>query len=222
MYIPPRVRTPTVVLALGVSLAAGRTAAAAGEHEWQAALRLGAGTVSVDGRKPWGLAAGIDVEYGLTDAWALRLSFEGSTHDVSKANDMDTRPEGTIRTDAALMGLTYTFDVLRLVPYAEVQAGFAQVRGAVVTPQSLLAMQLGVGADYFVTRRVTGRDQLPLPVRAGRPAVRSAEPGDEPVLVHRDRARFVSLLNAAAAAAPPRFFWACARNTSRTGVPSKP
>ena len=143
------------MLALGVSLAAGRTAAAAGEHEWQAALRLGAGTVSVDGRKPWGLAAGVDLEYGLTDAWALRLSFEGSTHDVSKSNDMDTRPEGAIRTDAALIGLTYTFDVLRLVPYAEVQAGLAQVRGAVVAPQSLLAMELGVGADYFVTRRVT-------------------------------------------------------------------
>ena len=49
---------------------------------------------------------------------------------------MDTRPAGAIRTDAALIGLTYTFDILRLVPYADVQAGFAQVRGAVVAPQS--------------------------------------------------------------------------------------
>ena len=40
--------------------------------------------------------------------------------------------------------------------------------------------------------------------------------------IHRDRARFVSLLNAATAAEPPRFFWAWARNTRRTGVPSKP
>jgi hypothetical protein len=149
------VRLAAIVLALAASLAAGRTAVAAGEHEWQAALRLGAGTVSVDGRKPWGFAGGVDLEYGLTDAWALRLSFEGSTHDVSKSNDMDMRPAGAIRTDAALIGVTYTFDVLRLVPYADVQAGFAQVRGAVVAPQSLLAMELGVGADYFVTRRVT-------------------------------------------------------------------
>jgi hypothetical protein len=54
-----------------------------------------------------------------------------------------------------LLGLTYTFDVLRLVPYADLQVGLAQVRGAVMTPQSLLAMELGVGADYFVTRRIT-------------------------------------------------------------------
>ena len=155
LYSPAGVRTAAVLLALALSLAGARTAAAAGEHEWQVALRLGAGTVSIDGRKPWGIAGGIDLEYGLTDSWALRLSFEGSTHDVSKSNDMDTRPEGAVRTDAALLGLTYTFDVLRLVPYANLQAGFAQVRGAVVTPQSLLAMELGVGADYFVSRRVT-------------------------------------------------------------------
>jgi hypothetical protein len=39
------------------------------------------------------------------------------------------------------------------VPYAALQAGLIQLRGAVTTPQSLLAMQLGLGADYFVTRR---------------------------------------------------------------------
>ncbi|HEY7370986.1 MAG TPA: outer membrane beta-barrel protein [Polyangia bacterium] len=148
-------RTAIVLLALVVSLAAGRAARAAGEHEWQVALRAGAGTVSVDGRKPWGLAGGLDVEYGFTDAWAVRLSFEGSTHDVSKSNTMDTRPAGTIHTDAALLGLTYTFDVLRLVPYANLQAGMAQVSGAVMTPQTLFAMELGVGADYFVNRHLT-------------------------------------------------------------------
>ena len=149
------VRTAAVVSALAVSLAVGGTAAAAGENEWQVGLRLGAGTVSVDDRKPWGLAGGVDIQYGLTDGWGLRLSLEGSTHDVTKTNEMDPRPEGTIRTDAALIGLTYTFDVLRLVPYADLQVGLAQVRGAVTTPQSLLAMELGVGADYFVSRRVT-------------------------------------------------------------------
>jgi hypothetical protein len=155
LYIPAGVRTAAVVLALAACLGVVRTAAAAGEHEWQLALRLGAATVSVDDRKPWGLAAGIDVDYGLTDSWAVRLSFQGSTHNVSKSSDMDMRPEGAIRADAVLLGLTYTFDVLRLVPYADVQAGIAQLRGAVTTPQSLLAMEVGVGADYFISRRVT-------------------------------------------------------------------
>ena len=154
MYIAG-VRTAAVVSALAVGLALGRTAAAAGENEWQVALRLGAGTVSVDDRKPWGLAGGVDIQYGLSEGWGLRLSLEGSTHNVTKTNEMDLRPEGAIRTDAALIGLTYTFDVLRLVPYADLQVGIAQLRGAVTTPQSLLAMELGVGADYFVTRRVT-------------------------------------------------------------------
>jgi len=143
----------TVLLALAASLALARAAAAAGEREWQVALRLGAGTVSVDNRKPWGFAGALDIEYGLTDAWALRASFEATTHDVSKEGDTDMRPEGTIRTSAALIGVTYTVDVLRLVPYGNLQAGVINLGGAVTTPQTLLAMQLGVGADYFVSRR---------------------------------------------------------------------
>jgi len=148
-------RTATVLLALAAFLLAARVAAAAGEREFQVALRAGAGTVNIDGRKPWGLAADLDVDYGLTDAWALRASVQVSTHDVSKSSMMDTRPAGTIHTDAALIGMTYTFDVLRLVPYANLQAGLAQVTGAVVTPQALFAMQLGVGADYLVDRHLT-------------------------------------------------------------------
>jgi len=155
MYSPARVRTAILVLALTVPLLSARRAGAAGEREWQVALRAGAGTVSIDGRKPWGLAAGLDLQYGLTDAWGLRASFEGSTHNVSKSSDMDMRPAGTIHTDAALIGLMYTFDVLRLVPYADLQAGVAQVSGAVVAPQTLLAMELGIGADYFVSRKLT-------------------------------------------------------------------
>jgi len=148
------VRTATVLCALAVSVLLGRVAAAAGEREWQLSLRAGAGTVSVDGRKPWGIAGGLDVEYGLTDAWAIRASLEASRHSVDKSGPMDMRPAGTLHTDAAMIGLTYTFDVLRLVPYAELQIGMIQLGGAVVMPQTLLAMELGLGADYFVTRRV--------------------------------------------------------------------
>jgi hypothetical protein len=66
---------------------------------------------------------------------------------------MDMRPEGSIRTSAALVGVTYTIDVLRLVPYGNLQVGMINLGGAVTTPQTLLAMQLGIGADYFVARR---------------------------------------------------------------------
>jgi hypothetical protein len=155
LYSPAGVRTATVVLAFAVSMSLGRAAAAAGEHEWQVGLRAGAGTVNIDNRKPWGYAGGLDVDYGLTDAWGLRATLQASAHSVSKEGDMDMRPEGTVRTNAALVGVVYTFDVLRLVPYADLQLGLIQLTGAVVTPQSLLAMQLGIGADYFATRHVT-------------------------------------------------------------------
>jgi hypothetical protein len=149
------VRTASVVLAFAVSMWLARSAAAAGEHEWQVGLRAGAGTVSIDDRKPWGYAGGLDVDYGLTDSWGLRATLQASAHAVSKDSDMDMRPEGTVRTNAALVGIVYTFDVLRLVPYADLQVGLIQLAGAVTAPQSLLAMQLGVGADYFATRHVT-------------------------------------------------------------------
>jgi len=154
LYIAAGVRTATVLLALAVPMLLGRAAAAAGEKEWQVSLRAGAATVSVDGRKPWGVAGGLDLEFGLTDSWAIRASIAASRHSVDKTDEMDMRPAGTIYTDAALIGVTYTFDVLRLVPYADLQAGLIQLGGAVTTPQSLLAMELGVGADYFLTRRV--------------------------------------------------------------------
>jgi opacity protein-like surface antigen len=115
-------------------------------------LRGRHGTVSVDDRKPWGIAAGVDIEYGLTDAWALRASFEGSTRRHEKqrhghaagGNDLDER--GAARHDLHVRRAS-------LVPYAELQAGIVQLRGAVTTPQTLLGMELGVGADYFVSRR---------------------------------------------------------------------
>jgi len=149
------VRIGAVLFAFAVSMSLGRAAAAAGENEWQAALRLGAGTVNVDGRKPWGIAGGLDVDYGITDAWGVRASVDASSHSVSKVDDMDMRPAGSVQTRAALIGLTYTFDVLRLVPHANLQAGLIQLAGAVMTPQSLFAMRLGIGADYFVTRHFT-------------------------------------------------------------------
>jgi hypothetical protein len=135
-----------------LALAAG-PARAAGEKEWQTSLRFGAATVNADGRKPWGFAGALDVEYGLTDAWALRASVVTSIHPVGANSAMDMRPTGNVRTNAALAGLTYTIDVLRLVPYADLQTGAVEFAGAVTNPTVHWAAGLGVGADYFWTRR---------------------------------------------------------------------
>jgi len=133
----------------------GQTAYGAGEKEWQIAGRTGAATVTTDGRTDWGFAAAVDVEYGLSDSWGLRGSIATSLHSVSKDNANDMRPEGRIETAAALAGLTYTIDILRLVPYADLQLGALQLGGAVVTPRIVFVTALGIGADYYVTRRFT-------------------------------------------------------------------
>ena len=92
-----------------------------------------------------------------------------------------------------------------------------------MTPQTLFAMQLGVGADYLVTRHCAAglsvqylfapADLLSDPLNLGtNPFAFTATARASYLFSDRDRA----------AALPPRFFWAWARNTSRMGVPSKP
>jgi hypothetical protein len=132
-------------------LALPAAARAAGEKEWQLGGRTGVGTVSVDGRTTWGFVAAIDVDYGLSDSWALRGTLASSLISVDKENDADARPVGKLVSSAALAGLTYTIDILRLVPYANLQLGLAHVDGAVVSPGFAFVSVLGVGADYYVT-----------------------------------------------------------------------
>jgi len=145
-------RTLGAVLSLAALAAAGEASAAAGEDEWQASLRLGAGTINVDGRSPFGAVVGGDVEYGFTDAWAVHLSATVGFHPV----DADTKamlPGGTLRTTTALLGVTYTFDVLRLVPYIETGIGILNLSGAVMRPGTAFSAELGLGADYLLTKR---------------------------------------------------------------------
>jgi hypothetical protein len=146
-------------LAVSVALAVGlpgRRARAAGENEWQLAVQTGAATVTVDQRTTWGFAAGLGVDYGLTDSWALRGTIATSFHSVDAAGPMDSRPAGRIETTSALAGVTYTIDILRLVPYADLQVGAFKVAGAVQDPRITFVSALGIGADYFITRKWLG------------------------------------------------------------------
>ena len=146
-----------MLLAMAIWSLGARAARAAGAKEWQLGGRLGAQTVNVDGRKPWGPTLAVDLAYGLTDAWALHATLDVSSHSVSPADPQDPRPVGNVNRQAALVGITYTIDVLRLVPYGDLDIGVVHIGGAVTAPQTLLAMQLGVGADWFVNRRwITG------------------------------------------------------------------
>jgi hypothetical protein len=125
--------------------------AAAGEDEWQLSARLGLASVDVDGRSPLGELVGADLEYGITDAWALRLTVGSGFHSVD-AVPKSALPGGTVRTNMALAGVTYAVDVLRLVPYIETGIGVISFGGAVQTPGTTLDAELGIGVDYLVTR----------------------------------------------------------------------
>jgi outer membrane protein with beta-barrel domain len=149
---PPRLLCGLAAL-LGVAL--GGRAHAAGEGEWQLAGRTGAGTIGADGRTSWGFVGAADLDYGLTDSWALRATLFSSLHSMDAESPTDMRPTGRLLALGGLGGLTYTIDILRLVPYADLQLGFVHVGGAIASPGFAFITALGIGADYYVTRQWT-------------------------------------------------------------------
>ena len=153
MYSRRGVRCAAAVVALCLGLGAAATARAAEKDELAVSLRAGIGTVSADGRHPWGNALGLDAEYGIADGWALRASLEAQLIPVS-STPPSRLPGGLLHTDAALLGVTYTIDILRLVPYVDLQLGVAQIGGAVTEPITMFAAELGVGGDYFINRHL--------------------------------------------------------------------
>jgi outer membrane protein W len=135
------VKLSTVAVA-AAALLVGAAARAAGDAEWQVSARLGAASVSVENKSPWELTGAVDLEYGLTDAIAGRVSLGTGV------------PGRRVVATTALVGATYTFDVLRLVPYGELSLGLVHFGGvAVQRPHTTLATELGVGADYLITPR---------------------------------------------------------------------
>ncbi|HVR63515.1 MAG TPA: hypothetical protein VMU50_16555 [Polyangia bacterium] len=146
-------RTLTAIPLVAVAaLLAPRPARAVGAEEWQLSARLGVGDLHIDGRSPIGYAGALELEYGLSDAWAARLMAAESAHSVD-ANMMARLPGGWARVTSLLGGMTYTFDVLRMVPYVQLGVGFVRFEGAVKTPSAKMAGELGVGTDYWLTPR---------------------------------------------------------------------
>jgi hypothetical protein len=133
-----------------LSLCAGaRAARATGDEEWQLSARLGAANKNGSPLASWGPAFALDLEYGFDDAWAGRVSVGSLAHPVPAVKDVT--PGGTLRATTALVGATYTFDVLRLVPYAAGGLGVVYWSGGGEPGHAAFAAELGVGADYLLT-----------------------------------------------------------------------
>lgn len=140
-------------VAFAICLLAGGRARAAGAEELEVAGRVGIGVANQGGQHPWGPAGGVDVAYGINDAWALSGTIQGSTASVS-ANKSAGIAAGSERSAAALVGITYTVDILRLVPYVTVQFGVAELVGPLAPSETMFASALALGGDYFVTAQL--------------------------------------------------------------------
>lgn len=126
-----------------------RVAPAADAEQWQVSAQVAYASVLADGRRPPGGLVGVDLQYGLTDAWAARLSLASSAHPVTADAG---RPGGAVGATSVSLGLTYAVDVLRFVPVIELGIGLLDLRGAINSPRRDVGLQLGIGGDYLLTR----------------------------------------------------------------------
>jgi hypothetical protein len=126
--------------------------------EKQTHLGVGGGLsmLSVDGKATMsvGAGAGVDLRYGLTDAFNLHVEAGHSVVALDQGQDTPTTPltrPATVST--AAVGAAYTLDIIRIVPYAGVFAG-AAILGGGTLPSALVLpdVQLGLGLDYYLSR----------------------------------------------------------------------
>jgi hypothetical protein len=145
------ISVPMSVL-VAVLVLAGSSPARADADDWQVSGHAGIASVVVEGRDPLGLRLGLGGQYGLDDAWAVRMTASASRHGVSE-DSARALPGGTIYAYSAFAGFSYTLDVLRLLPTFELGLGILGVTGAVARPHRAIGMQAAIGAEYLVGPR---------------------------------------------------------------------
>jgi hypothetical protein len=105
----------------------------------------------------------LDLGVGLSDALSLHARSALSWMDAPATKML---PKGALSTYAATVGLTYTLDVIRLVPAFDLSIGAVGLRGdltfgstsraaAVAKPVDAFAVSLGFILDYLLTRHVS-------------------------------------------------------------------
>lgn len=149
-----------VTVSLVATLAPGR--AAADVKEWTIGVAPIYALTYVDARNPSGGGAALDVGFGISEALSLHASGFASWHPVSSTK---TSTAGTIGVFGAMVGLTYTIDVIRIVPYFDVGIGVLGLRGdggfgsgaaanKVADGSTAFGVEIGFGADYLLNRHV--------------------------------------------------------------------
>jgi hypothetical protein len=153
----PRRRRPLAapitssVVAATLTAAAPWTASAVGEDEWQLGAGGGFCQLRADGRGGPGFALRVEGQRGMSDLFALRAAVGSSWTGVAAAG---ARPAGWTRSFHAVGGATVAYDVLRVVPFADLGVALAHVGGTGIRDaHGALGFEAGVGGEYLVDRR---------------------------------------------------------------------
>lgn len=133
-------------VAVVLALVAYAPEARAGEEELVVAPSLGYSVIKAGDKYGHGGALYLDVDYGLTDSWALRGTGHYSPHFVPGDKG------GLLSVGGLGFGLLYTFDVLKIVPYASLTAGAVALGGADQGLRWNAEISVGLGMDYLVSR----------------------------------------------------------------------
>lgn len=88
----------------------------------------------------------LEVDYGLSDSWSLRAT---GRYVGSKAPPPEP---GVVQVGSLSLGALYTFDVLKVVPWAGLALGASLIHGAGEDHRVNAELQAFVGADYLVRR----------------------------------------------------------------------
>jgi hypothetical protein len=127
--------------------------ASAFEHQHRIGVDGGVAFISID-QKPTlsvGGGGGVHYAYGLTDAWNFLA--EGAFCPVALQEDPEPKHNRPTMIENIGVGVAYTLDVVRWVPYIGVLAsGFTLHGGSVDGVRGAVGATLAIGLDYQVTR----------------------------------------------------------------------
>lgn len=161
----------SIVIALLASMLLAPGSAAAERRRVRLGVQPIYALAFVDRRDPSGGGVGADLAFGVTDALSVRVSGLVSFHPTGglATQTGDTSGErigqgGTLSAFGAFAGLSYALDVLRIVPCFDLGIGIIGLRGDVrfgdgpaaqqlLPTVNALAIELGFGADYLISRR---------------------------------------------------------------------
>ncbi len=133
----------TYVAFMLATLLVGAQPALASDDESALSVSLGYATYVVSEYRPDGLALAVEYERGFSDAFAWRIAGGGGGY---------YGDSGLSYSGHLVGGLTYLFDVLKYVPYAQVGLGGIVIAGGDQDVKISPLVELGAGLDILHSR----------------------------------------------------------------------